>query len=52
MGEDIYLSVMQFFELTSQSSKASSQLKEMLSKMNEEMQEEGQSRSYDSDSDN
>jgi hypothetical protein len=37
MGEDVFLSVIQFFELISQPSKTSSQLKEMLSKMNEEM---------------
>jgi len=37
MGEDVFLSVIQFFELISQPSKTSPQLKEMLSKMNEEM---------------
>jgi hypothetical protein len=52
MGEDVFLSVVQFLELIGQPSKPGSQLKEMLSKMNEEMQEEQQSRSYDSDSDN
>ena len=52
MGEDVFLSVIQFFELINQPTKTGTQLKEILSKMNEEMHEQGESRAYDSDSDN